>query len=110
MTCQDTCREIVECARSGSEPGIHAAQHLAMCDACAERWAVERELTRGFRRIRDAVECGRTPAPGRQRLVAEFARERRRLVVRRTWIVGAGGCRGPGVNDRGVAGLELLAG
>jgi hypothetical protein len=86
MSCREFRRELVESARTGSDPGVDAAEHVSHCPDCAQAWEVERQVTRGLRAIRAAVDSGRTPAPARERLAAAFARQRRRTAARRAAI------------------------
>ena len=45
MTCKEQVRDLVECARRGSQPGRELRAHIASCAGCQDRWEAERQLT-----------------------------------------------------------------
>lgn len=64
--------EIVECARSGSQPGDALGEHLRQCSPCRERCEDELRLSEQFRALRDAARVRRPAETRRSRILTEF--------------------------------------
>src|SRR2546430_16493970 len=45
VNCREWISGIVECSRSGSQPGASLQLHLKSCSKCAERWEDEQRLS-----------------------------------------------------------------
>lgn len=80
MKCSRWTQEIVECARTGSEPAGELQRHLGACLDCKERWQNERSLTLQLRVLRDAAGLRRSSTARRDRIMREFAMARRHSV------------------------------
>lgn len=78
--CRKWTVEIVERARSGSEPGADLLQHLRECSRCSERREDEQRLAGQFRVLRDAARLRRPGGARRSRILDEFDAAHRRTV------------------------------
>jgi hypothetical protein len=101
MTCTESMRELVECARAGSGnvgliPGRDLRAHLADCTHCAERWDAERALSDQFAVMRTEAAALTAGSPWRearrkdlmgQFAALDFARQQRKSAAR-SWGLG----------------------
>ena len=76
MNCRNWIAELVECARTGLQPGVELQRHLRECSGCSERWEDERNLSVQFRSMRNAAATWRQPDAQRDRIMREFELER----------------------------------
>ena len=65
--------ELVECARTGLQPGAELQEHLSECSQCSERWEDERRLTAQFRTMRHTAAARRQSEVRREQIMREFA-------------------------------------
>ena len=89
-SCRKWTSEIVECARTGSEPDADLRDHLRECSHCRERRDDERSLSAQIRLARDAARVRRPSEVQRNRILAEFdAVQRRSLRPYLKWAMAA---------------------
>ena len=81
---ESNCRvwacELVECARAWVAPRSELRQHLRECPECAARWASERNLTTHLQALKEAAAVGQPAQAQRERIMRQFALQRRRTV------------------------------
>ena len=78
--CRAWACELVECARAWVAPRSELRQHLRECPECAARWASERNLTTHFQALKEAAAVGQPAQAQRERIMRQFALQRRRTV------------------------------
>ncbi len=93
MDCESVSSELVECARSGAEPGGSVQAHLSGCGECMERWDAERELSVHLGALRATVQpkgSEWTKAVLMREFDAQWKRQTRvRRVHRMSWMMSA---------------------
>jgi hypothetical protein len=90
VNCRGWISGIVECARSGSQPGASLESHLKACSKCAERWEDEQRLSAQLRAARDAAAGRRSSDARREEIMRRFAvAPPRRFEPAWTWVVAA---------------------
>ncbi|MDE3197951.1 MAG: hypothetical protein KGN84_16505 [Acidobacteriota bacterium] len=86
MDCERNTQALIETARSGSELSSGLKSHVRGCEACAERWHGENELSAALRPLRAGAAGMRSPALLRQTLLNEFdARKVKTMTPRWYW-------------------------
>jgi hypothetical protein len=80
VNCRNWTIELVECARTGSEPRVDLRQHLEHCSSCKERWDDERNLSARFQTMRAAAAARRQLPAKRAELLREFQSAHQRLI------------------------------
>jgi hypothetical protein len=78
--CRAWACELVECARAWVAPRSELRQHLRECPECAARWASERNLTTHLQALKEAAAVGQPAQAQRERIMRQFALQRRRTV------------------------------
>jgi hypothetical protein len=73
VNCRKWAFELVECARTGRQPGAELQDHLSGCSSCNERWEDELRLSTQFRTIRDAATVHGRSETRRKQIMHEFA-------------------------------------
>jgi hypothetical protein len=72
VNCRKWTFELVECARTGRQPGAELQDHLSGCSYCNERWEDELRLSTQFRTIRDAATARWRSETQREQIMREF--------------------------------------
>lgn len=87
MTCTEYSSRIVEQARGGARADVALAAHVAKCPACAERWALEQDLTAHFAVMRAKALAPRLNRDARREsLMIEFSRRNPPRVASHRWL------------------------
>ena len=78
--CRKWTVRVVECVRTGSEPGADLRDHLRECPHCRERREDEQRLTAQLRIARDAARLHRPSEARRSQILVEFDMAQRRSI------------------------------
>ena len=80
MNCRNWIIELVECARTGCEPGAKLREHLEHCAPCRERSDDERNLSARFQIMRAAAAARRQTHAKREEVMREFQSAHQTLI------------------------------
>jgi hypothetical protein len=80
VNCRKWIIELVECARTGCEPGAELREHLEQCAPCRERWDDEKNLSARFQIMRATATARRQSQAKRDEVMREFQSAHQTLI------------------------------
>jgi len=84
VNCRNCIIELVENARTGSQPDAELQKHLGECPRCRERWDDEQSLSTQLRLMRYEAWSERRSGVQRDAIMQEFAMAHRGVMLR--WV------------------------
>jgi predicted anti-sigma-YlaC factor YlaD len=89
VNCRNWIIELVECARTGVEPGAELREHLEQCAQCRERWDDEKNLSARFQIMRATATARRQSQTKREEVMREFQSAHQTLIPASIkWLLG----------------------